>query len=486
MGGTNRSATLLSKSVVFFCPNTKLNDATWHQTRIGRVMNKLKRASDLAVFYGLLDALMTRNAMQLMRDSHGRMEWPTRGVYFFCEQRETRGQSGHNYRVVRIGTHALKSGSRTTLWTRLSQHKGQQKLGGGNHRGSVFRLLVGEAIIRREKLECKSWGIGNAAPRQVRDQEIEIERKVSEYMSALNFVVLDIGDEPSPHSMRGFIERNATGGPKGKLINRLIATNQMVEHTPDEFLAQIPRKNFREPRVAEGKSVPLNSRPSLLDDINFLDRKRTLIILPCSKRKSINQQVGTAGESITNFLSSELAARLKDARNSTQKNSDLDDSNVLPAWQRYNGTLYKTAETTIQAIVKAKQPMVIISGGYGLVLADEPIGNYERRFKTSDWPAGLISDVMAAVIKIWDIEHVVAIIADSTTYRTLLASIQWQRTTLSGVYLLSSERCRGAQVKAPRAQAEVLGEFYARDLSNSFRSSDGLKIVATQLHISKK
>jgi hypothetical protein len=52
-------------------------------------------------------------------------------VYFFMEEGETRSDSGIGARIVRVGTHALKEGSGTKLWTRLSQHRGQEKSGGG-------------------------------------------------------------------------------------------------------------------------------------------------------------------------------------------------------------------------------------------------------------------------------------------------------------------------------------------------------------------
>ena len=63
------------------------------------------------------------------------------------EDGECRSDSGDGLRVVRVGTHALTSSSRTTLWKRLSQHKGQKASGGGNHRGSIFRLLVGSTVL---------------------------------------------------------------------------------------------------------------------------------------------------------------------------------------------------------------------------------------------------------------------------------------------------------------------------------------------------
>jgi hypothetical protein len=42
---------------------------------------------------------------------------------------------------------ALKSGSGTKLWTRLSQHRGSLSTGGGNSKVSIFRRIVGAALI---------------------------------------------------------------------------------------------------------------------------------------------------------------------------------------------------------------------------------------------------------------------------------------------------------------------------------------------------
>ena len=146
------------------------------------------------------------------------MDWPRRGVYFFFEASETRLGSGTGPRIVRIGTHALTGGSRSTLWRRLSQHRGVHS-GGGNHRGSIFRLLVGVALARRGDTALPaSWGVGadtgTAARRlgidrvDVRTAEADLELLVSRYVGGLPFLWLDIGDEPGPSSERGFVERN--------------------------------------------------------------------------------------------------------------------------------------------------------------------------------------------------------------------------------------------------------------------------------------
>ena len=91
------------------------------------------------------------------------MDWPQRGLYFFCEAGEERSGTGTGMRVVRVGTHGLKAGSRNTLWGRLSQHRGTSR-GSGNHRGSIFRLLLGIALARREASVCRPRGASAETP----------------------------------------------------------------------------------------------------------------------------------------------------------------------------------------------------------------------------------------------------------------------------------------------------------------------------------
>ena len=140
-----------------------------------------RRLDDLVRLYSILDRLERRiGGRRLLASSDGRSGWPDRGVYFFMEDGERRTESGGGLRVVRVGTHALTSSSRTTLWKRLSQHKGHKASGGGNHRGSVFRLLVGSTLLKAPGKACPTWGIKNSAPKDVRGLEEPLEREVSE------------------------------------------------------------------------------------------------------------------------------------------------------------------------------------------------------------------------------------------------------------------------------------------------------------------
>ena len=168
-----------------------------------------QRLADLERFYAHLEELARRTGgPRRLAECSGRMDWPRRGVYFFMEPGESRRESGEGPRIVRVGTHALKTGSRSTLWTRLSQHKGQRS-GGGNHRGSIFRLLVGAALIEDGSAPCPSWGQGSSAPRAIREGERALETRVSAVIGGMPFLVLAVEDDQGPRSLRGFIERNA-------------------------------------------------------------------------------------------------------------------------------------------------------------------------------------------------------------------------------------------------------------------------------------
>lgn len=168
---------------------------------------------DLQRFYALLDGLATKvgGTHQLAVLPKAKSS-PARGVYFFFEPGEVRSDTGFGQRVVRVGTHGLKAGSSSTLRGRLAQHRGQVGNGGGNHRGSIFRLLVGASLMRLERdrtMPSESWGKGSNAPALVRAEEQGIERDVSRIIGAMPFLWLAVDDDPGPESLRGVIERNA-------------------------------------------------------------------------------------------------------------------------------------------------------------------------------------------------------------------------------------------------------------------------------------
>jgi hypothetical protein len=166
------------------------------------------RREQLDELYATLDELRRRlgGARQLAAAT-ARSGWPEQGVYLFFEPGELR-EDGLTPRVTRVGTHALTATSRTRLWTRLSQHRGAvggANPGGGNHRGSVFRLHVGAALIARDGWPdaAGSWGKGSSGNSEVRQRELELERTVSLYIGGMPVLWLEVPDRET----RGALER---------------------------------------------------------------------------------------------------------------------------------------------------------------------------------------------------------------------------------------------------------------------------------------
>jgi hypothetical protein len=144
----------------------------------------------------------------VLTDCTAGSRWPERGVYFFFESGQERTDSGNGPRVVRIGTHALKPNAGTTLWNRLSAHRGPASTGRGNHRGSVFRNLVGAALAAREPgIAVGSWGV-KPAPAGAAVDELALEERVSGIIRAMPFLWVAV-PEASAYGLRAYIETNA-------------------------------------------------------------------------------------------------------------------------------------------------------------------------------------------------------------------------------------------------------------------------------------
>jgi len=173
----------------------------------------MSRNALLDRLYSLFDDLERRvGGTRRLGDCDGYMDWPDRGVYFFFAADESRA-GGEGRRLTRVGTHAVSRGSGTTLWDRLRTHRGALRgtyEGGGNHRGSVFRERVGEALLERHGLHetYPTWGEGHSAGRERRLAELDLERRVSDYVRRLPFLWVAVDDEPGPDSDRALLERN--------------------------------------------------------------------------------------------------------------------------------------------------------------------------------------------------------------------------------------------------------------------------------------
>lgn len=239
------------------------------------------RVTGTTRFYGLLDLLATRtNGPRILRECSGRMGWPRRGVYFFFEAGENRTDHLGKGRVVRVGTHAVTARSDTSLWNRLSQHRGVKGTGLGNHRGSIFRLILGTALAEASGMQLpSSWGVGNSASQAahrlgsnrnlVKAEEAELERQVSQYIGQMPFLWLNVPDEPGPDSARGYIERNTIALLSGCISPAIdLPSEEWLGHYSD-------RDQVRRSGLWNNRHVDETWDPTFLEEMESLIVKMT-------------------------------------------------------------------------------------------------------------------------------------------------------------------------------------------------------------------
>ncbi|WP_428332893.1 DUF6884 domain-containing protein [Novosphingobium sp.] len=180
--------------------------------KLSQMNDEARLRSDMARLNHYIKRLWNaQNCGRRFAEASGRMNWPGRGVYLVLDSSAPGPRTGMP-RIARVGTHAVSAGSQTSLWDRLSTHRGNLS-GGGSHRSSIFRLHVGRALMRAvpSDLWPSSWAEGQSASTEIRLGEAELESQVSFVIGAMRVLWLDIDDEPGAASERAYIERNLIG-----------------------------------------------------------------------------------------------------------------------------------------------------------------------------------------------------------------------------------------------------------------------------------
>ena len=198
---------LSEQNILFQTPLKKLSIGKQLQWYKNYNLN-IDRVNDFNRLYDLVEKLKKGlGCFPKLNSINGSKILPSKGLYLFFEDGEYRTTSPFINRITRIGTHAVSKGSSSTLWNRLRTHRGGANLG-GNHRGSVFRLHVGNSIINRRNLELKTWGVGQNASKEIKQKEIYMEKMVSEFIGNMSVLWLNIADEPTKFSDRSYLEKN--------------------------------------------------------------------------------------------------------------------------------------------------------------------------------------------------------------------------------------------------------------------------------------
>ena len=182
-----------------------------------------------------------------------------------------------------------------------------------------------------------------------------------------------------------------------------------------------------------------------------------------------------------NSLPRALATELRTCRSENAPQVKLDESSLLPAAERYMGTLYQAADDALDVLARAGADLLIISGGYGVVHPAEAIGWYEQEFQNSMWPKGVVARCLAAYAHSTKATAVIGLLSKTTQYARAFRSVRWP-SIVEHVFHVWPEPVVGAMVKAPRAQGEALKAF-SRDhgLQPCWTSTDGLKMQMTRL-----
>jgi hypothetical protein len=184
---------------------------------------------------------------------------------------------------------------------------------------------------------------------------------------------------------------------------------------------------------------------------------------------------------ITDGLPPDLSKELVDARARIRSAAKVNETRLMPAWQRYTGSLYQTGGHALENLIRGDCHVLILSGGYGVVLATEFIGYYEAVLNLKWWPNRLLERVIEAYARTNHLRSARAFASRTTAYQRVVRGVSWRTASVSDALLITPDAVSGAMVKSPSAQGEALEAFVAGTLTATWKSSTGLGIAVSSL-----
>lgn len=305
------------------------------------------------------------------------------GLYFFYEKGES-SLHATDGRIVRIGNHPR---AQDRLRARLGDHI---RSGPGAKNGSVFRRYLGGALVRRRDptSACLRPGPGQGhwerqdanACRICEDVEAEVQTYMTEN---LYFRCVRIDDLLERNlfeaSLIGTVAACGLCGPSQHWLGLLAYPQAVrasglwnVQHVDGPSVTTRELDRFAELVGSSPISPSLGPLPSL---------DRTLLLIPCSAAKAGTADPGLRSVTVADFLGDESKCLLEEGRalSFVRKGVTFEEtSEPRPAIAYYTGQPYATPgvrEDLVGAIRRGLH-CLIISGGYGLLRAEEPIHRY--------------------------------------------------------------------------------------------------------------
>ncbi|MEV0073587.1 MULTISPECIES: hypothetical protein [unclassified Amycolatopsis] len=188
----------------------------------------------------------------------------------------------------------------------------------------------------------------------------------------------------------------------------------------------------------------------LVEDL--VDEPGTLLIIGPSKAK-------VTGGSPSPAARADWPEELLRAREELLPRSAVDDRTRLPAWQRYNGHFYRHVGDALPDAA-ASGRLLILSGGYGVARADEPIAFYDRKLRLRDWPPGTLEAAIQYEVHRLGARRVLGFGSASADYAKLLRRVPWEvEATLVTVDFHGG----GAQVEVPKRLAHAFAAAWRRE-----------------------
>jgi hypothetical protein len=235
----------------------------------------------------------------------------------------------------------------------------------------------------------------------------------------------------------------------GKLVRERGIGGKIVNSLPEQIEALSPPGSSA---VAQQKATECRHAKSGQPPGRSLiprDFAATLLVIPCSGTKQGQNGNGETGSSIVDSLPPTLAEELLEARRLVKEKIAIDESTLVPARQRYCGSLYSSAGQALDDLSESGSHIVILTGGYGLVVATEPIGMYDQVFKPSWWPHRILERSLVAYARHHRISSVRAFASATSPYAKLLQRVRWRDADIDDALLLTPHAGRGAMRKSP-------------------------------------
>jgi hypothetical protein len=355
------------------------------------------------------------------------------GLYLFYERGETSAHAPGG-RVVRVGNHPRSDGS---LHRRLGQHLR------GHKNGSVFRKALGGALLRRSQptSPCLAPGPGMGHWETHGGEPCSECSRLEGQVSALLSTDFTFRCVPIPdRNLRNHLEARLIATiaacpvctPSALWLGQHAYPAAMrrsglwnVEFVGGPLMTDEDLKLFQRAAASSDPSSPLPLPGMGAPGAPPLPGAETLLVLPCTKAKTPGGTPGLPGVGALDVVPAPEAEELRAARAAVRPSANVDEARLLPAVERYApGLLYQGAGRAIADAMERGVYVAIVTGGYGVVLGSEPIGDYEALLDESDWPGQIIGRTLAALADRCRAQRVLAVMT-SEPYAHVIRTAPW-------------------------------------------------------------